>query len=527
LEENRMKRYLSSSISLALSSIQDEIVFLYYNLSAKLKENFDTDYWENVEVEFFLTGNDRLSGEFPNILEYIYLLRMESMIESFPIYRSVWDENELLNYIYMWENSYKKNNHQLIYLHNLSGFMAYHVILLDERNIEGVLLFGVSLYKAVENYLPGVIQNNLRENLFNTNPKDVDFRISIVKGDELISNPKVDMSDIVIDLNQEFNLQKIQTYFIRRTDREFQKVTSGAFIGDHLYLIVCHTRGGISGYYKYKYYRSMIIAVLFALLLELTVQLVSLVHFKSVQNLQKEQEFMSLISHELNTPLCVISLSAENLSKGLYSKEKGIEYYGKLIKKESSRLGIMVRNILLMSNRSYSCERGIFRWEKLSDIISDLMNKADDLLEVNHISLEIQDRTNIENFFCCRHLLVIALFNILENGIRYGASFAELKIIFFNIFTCIKNGKEAIVFSIRDYGPGINNSDIHKIFRNFYRGHDVRNKQLAGSGLGLSLSRFIISEHLGKISLIDRKEKGTTFEVWLPIGESDEKSAVN
>ena len=69
---------------------------------------------------------------------------------------------------------------------------------------------------------------------------------------------------------------------------------------------------------------------------------------------------------------------------------------------------------------------------------------------------------------------------------------------------------------IKDTGIGMNNTDLPHIFERFYRADESRG-QTAGTGIGLSIAKWILDEHEGSVEVATREGEGTTFIVWLPI----------
>lgn len=519
IEENRIRRYLSSSVSLSLSTVQDEIIFLYHNMSAMVRNSNNGDILTDLQSGKLEFKEEHLSPEFPEIVEYLYYIKLDSMFDAMPVYDDVIDENLLLNNLHHWEIYGKPLSLEIINIHNLSGFMAFPLDYAYENAPRAILMIGLDLREVIYDYVPPLIRRKLKESNRVDDGNIVDFHQAVMSGEVLSSHYSEDKYDLIIDLNTVFNLQEIETYFRTRTEREFQKLKSAAFISDHNYLVLSHDSGNITSFLQYKYWRFVLTLVLVALLLVSSFQLIGFARMKTLQNSQREQEFMSLISHELNTPLSVISLCAENLSKGFYSREKGIEYYGDMITKEIGRLRNMISNILMITTGSYKYKHNKFKREDLSDILSDVKELASELLEVNKVLLEVCDSAVCRSIYCSRHLLVLALFNVLANSVKYGAEYAEKKYIYIEVSNKDRKNKKIVSFIIRDFGPGIGAVEGKRIFHQFYRGKVAKSKQLSGSGLGLPLSRIIMKEHKGNVTLYPVEGAGAAFELWLPSGE--------
>ena len=104
-----------------------------------------------------------------------------------------------------------------------------------------------------------------------------------------------------------------------------------------------------------------------------------------------------------------------------------------------------------------------------------------------------------------RQLLVI----LLDNALKYTPSGGSINV-------SAKVNKKNLVFEISDTGRGIDDPKKEKIFDRFYRTDKSRNSKTGGNGLGLSIAKWIVDEHHGKISVYDNYPTGTIFNVVLP-----------
>ena len=98
---------------------------------------------------------------------------------------------------------------------------------------------------------------------------------------------------------------------------------------------------------------------------------------------------------------------------------------------------------------------------------------------------------------------------LIENAVKYTNDGDEINI------SC-QNINEDCVITIQDTGIGMTQKDIDHIFDRFYRSDYVRNQNISGHGLGLSLAKLIILAHTGKIKVRSQFKKGTSFIITLP-----------
>lgn len=82
-----------------------------------------------------------------------------------------------------------------------------------------------------------------------------------------------------------------------------------------------------------------------------------------------------------------------------------------------------------------------------------------------------------------------------------------------------------VSYTVQDEGIGMKQSDVEHIFERFYRADDTRTSSTGGSGLGLSIAKWIIDAHAGTIEVISRLDLGTRFTVSLPAAENESAEA--
>ena len=109
-------------------------------------------------------------------------------------------------------------------------------------------------------------------------------------------------------------------------------------------------------------------------------------------------------------------------------------------------------------------------------------------------------------------LLIRLLWNLIDNAIKYTPTKGKVRI-------SLKREDSTALFVIADTGIGIDADEIPKIFDRFYRVDKSRSRKLGGSGLGLSISKWIVELHGGSISVESEIDKGSTFTVALPLTE--------
>ena len=199
--------------------------------------------------------------------------------------------------------------------------------------------------------------------------------------------------------------------------------------------------------------------------------------------------FNSNVSHELKTPLTImkgeieVALMNDECDKALLeSLLDEINYINEITDK------------LLFLTKKDALNKQNFEEVDLEDIVLTLFEKYTKKISID---LNIEDEEYIIKGD--KTLLKIAISNLIENSIKYGATKLEIT---------LKKEKNKIILSIKDNGIGIPKDKLPFIFDEFYRVDESRNKKVKGFGLGLSIVKSIINLHNGKIKLISEENKG-------------------
>lgn len=230
-------------------------------------------------------------------------------------------------------------------------------------------------------------------------------------------------------------------------------------------------------------------------------------------NKQRMQYIMSL-AHELKSPLAPIQMLVSGLENRIPPEPKVKEAL-KVINYEIERYKNMINNLYLMTNLELSRIESIKVIKSpvvLNNIINDVIILFQKGAEQKGIKLAYQ--SNNENIVVLAdgNLIKQVLINLIVNGIKYTDSGGSI-----NIKTSRSNGQAYVCVS--DTGKGISRKEQRFIFEKFYRAENIEQTGEGGAGLGLSISKFIVEAHGGKISVESRIGKGSKFTFFLPIAE--------
>lgn len=221
---------------------------------------------------------------------------------------------------------------------------------------------------------------------------------------------------------------------------------------------------------------------------------------------QRERQFTSDASHELRTPMTVIRVCTDD---ALQTEDADIIRENLLmIKKENAKMTKMISQLLLLS-RGYE-GRQHFEPEDilLSDMVESVMEEFAG--EAQEKSMEFHNVIAGQTLiYADQSLFTQLLVNLIGNAVKYGKTGG-------NIWIGVRREGNSAKLYVRDDGMGISREDREHIFERFYRADKARDR--SGSGLGLSIAKWIVEMHGGQISVESRPGEGTVFYVTLPGG---------
>ncbi len=227
-----------------------------------------------------------------------------------------------------------------------------------------------------------------------------------------------------------------------------------------------------------------------------------------------QMQFVAGVSHELRTPLSVMRTAGHNLRGNMASDPERVKRYGALIEQQAESLGGIVEQVLSFARGRAGSPIGKLEPASVAGLIEEAVKAANCPAEVDvepGLPPVLADPTAL------RH----ALQNLLTNAVKYGRPGERVNVN----AELSRNGTSGMVeIRVRDHGDGIPASEMRHIFDPFYRGASVVEKQIHGTGLGLTITRRIIEAHRGTISVKSEPGQGAEFTVRLAAVTAGENS---
>ena len=229
--------------------------------------------------------------------------------------------------------------------------------------------------------------------------------------------------------------------------------------------------------------------------------------------LNQQQDFVSAVSHELKTPLTSIRMYGEMLLEGWASEQKKKTYYDFIVN-ESERLTRLINNVLLMAKLTRNKQQA----ELTNMMVSELLDVVESKVSTQVVAagFEIEWKCDEES----RQLSIKVdadwfsqiMINLVDNALKFSLK-SDKKIIRLDCFQ-LNNGD--IKFSVRDFGPGVPEQQMKKIFKLFYRSENELTRETVGTGIGLALVHQMTVNMNGKIDVIN-SNPGAEFSVQFPL----------
>ncbi|MEL6567765.1 MAG: HAMP domain-containing sensor histidine kinase [Pseudomonadota bacterium] len=223
--------------------------------------------------------------------------------------------------------------------------------------------------------------------------------------------------------------------------------------------------------------------------------------------------FMSTMSHELRTPLNIIN----GFSKIMSSSSKVIVTASEMREYSDSMLDAGEHLLSVINDIIEFSQVGSDRFihepapEDVRELLSKSISLSAKFQAIDDISgIDVTVASNFGDLVVDEATFRRVLMSLMSNALKFGGQPTRM------VVRAFLRPDGCPVISIRDFGPGIEASELERVFEPFYQGEGLRSGQFAGTGLGLPLARELMRLHGGRVELASRPGVGTTASVLLP-----------
>jgi len=222
-----------------------------------------------------------------------------------------------------------------------------------------------------------------------------------------------------------------------------------------------------------------------------------------------KNDFIGTVTHELKTPLASTRLLVDTLiDSPLENKERIRRYLGQ-ISRSNERLSVLIDNFLTFSRMERGKVQLSYDAVDPVDIGKQALDSVQPYLDEAHCELQFNFADQMPACRANPEALITILVNFLSNACKYSRDDKRIELL-------ITEQDEYIHFSVKDHGLGIPRNQQKRIFDRFYQIDNKLSRKAEGSGLGLSIVKYLVDAHQGKVFLDSTPGLGSTFTAAIP-----------
>jgi signal transduction histidine kinase len=237
---------------------------------------------------------------------------------------------------------------------------------------------------------------------------------------------------------------------------------------------------------------------------------------KQVRLNKLKNDFIATVTHELKTPLASMRVLVDTLLEGSYSNPNQVMEYLQLVSKENERLSRLIDNFLTFSRMERNKQAFQMRSVSPTSIARTAAQAVGTKLGRGSCRFETDIPDGLPAIKADHDAMVTVLVNLLDNAYKYTYDEKQIRL---SVGAGSKPGS-TVVFTVADNGVGVPRRALKKVFRRFYQVDRSLSRRAEGCGLGLSIAKFIVDAHQGKITVESKLGQGSTFTVTLPPEEN-------
>jgi signal transduction histidine kinase len=231
-----------------------------------------------------------------------------------------------------------------------------------------------------------------------------------------------------------------------------------------------------------------------------------------------QADFVSAVSHEFRTPLTTLRSMSEMLERGRVSTEERKQRYYAQMARETARLHRLVEDLLNFGQVQAGKKHYMMRPTEVAAVVSEVVAEIREETAALGFDIRLGQLTRAI-VLADVDALKLAIRNLLDNAVKYSDNSRTV-----DVDVCVENG--SLCISVQDYGMGIPDADLNRIFGKFERGSAARASSVRGTGLGLAMVHSILQAHGGSVRVKSREHGGSIFTLTLPHSNRREEALI-
>lgn len=221
---------------------------------------------------------------------------------------------------------------------------------------------------------------------------------------------------------------------------------------------------------------------------------------------REKDEMVMMVSHDLKTPLSVITMSFEFLRRFHPSTDTSVQRMVDRGERAACMMDKLIANILDVAKIEAGTLDVDLRPENAEDLVREAVNVSSMVASQKGIQLVAAQPSESYTVLCARHRIFQVLSNLVSNALKFTPQGGK-------VIVSLQAQQSEVVFSVADTGEGIPKQNIDRIFERFWQAEDTRRQ---GTGLGLWIAKGIVERHHGRIWAASQPGVGSTFYFTLP-----------
>lgn len=226
-------------------------------------------------------------------------------------------------------------------------------------------------------------------------------------------------------------------------------------------------------------------------------------------------QFISDVSHELKTPIALIQGYAEGLVENVNSEEENRQFYANVILDEANKMDKLVKQLLELMKLEYGKREFQNANFNITELIQEVIRKSKVMLEENNIEVRM-DMPEEVIVFADEFYIEQVVTNYFTNAIKHAKEVFSEKYIKIKIEMRKKTNKVRVY--VFNTGDNIEEENLQRIWRRFYKVDSSRNRDNGGTGIGLALVKAIMNNYNNDFG-VQNKDTGVEFYFDLDIGK--------